>query len=220
MDEIWKPIPGYAGIYEASNLGQVRSLDRESTDRRGRVLRFKGRVIQPSTGRWGHKRVVLYDPPRKAKTITVHRAVMLSFTADRTDEGLVVCHQNGDASDNRLENLRWGTLSSNSRDMERHGTNAYRNRTHCPHGHLLEHPNLVNGKSSRGLRSCRSCHQARSDVREGSILSFQQLSDMRYEMNLLGRRFYTRQRKNWEPSYVSSGFDRRMLEDLPRSRNS
>ena len=28
MEEVWKPIEGYDGLYEVSNLGRVRSLDR------------------------------------------------------------------------------------------------------------------------------------------------------------------------------------------------
>lgn len=28
MEELWKPIEGYEGLYEVSNLGRVRSLDR------------------------------------------------------------------------------------------------------------------------------------------------------------------------------------------------
>lgn len=211
--EIWKPIPEYGDFYEASNLGRIRSTGRERIRADGTRVNKPRQIIQPSTSRFGHKRVVLYTPGRKPKTMTVHRAVMTSFSP-RPEEGFVVCHNNGDAADNRLSNLRWDTLSSNTKDMERHGTNVYRNRTHCPRNHPLEEPNLVAGKLRLGLRGCRSCHQAQSDYREGSLLTKEELSDIRYAMIVSGKRFSTRQRKTWEISFIEAGRDLELIQSL------
>lgn len=216
MDEIWASIPGTSGIYEASNLGRVRSVPRKLATSNGKILNLKGRILSPSTSKWGHKRVNFHFPDGTDQTWTVHRAVMKAFTKDRTEEGLVVCHENGDPSDNRLSNLRWDTLSSNSYDMERHGTNIYRNRTHCPRKHRLTEPNLVAGKLKLGFRSCRACHQARSDLKEGSLLTWEEMSDIRYEMILRDLRFPVRERKGWEIRFIESGRDLILLDDLPR----
>ena len=58
--EIWMPIPDYEGFYEVSNLGRVRSVDREVADRSGRVRIFKGKVRKPVMNRGGYLLVLLY----------------------------------------------------------------------------------------------------------------------------------------------------------------
>ena len=50
MEEIWKDIKGYEGLYQVSNMGRVRSLDRDIvTTYRGTVhtRHYKGRIIKP-----------------------------------------------------------------------------------------------------------------------------------------------------------------------------
>ena len=49
MNEIWKPIKGYEGIYEVSSLGRVRSLDRHIVRKNDADYRLKGRVLTPKT---------------------------------------------------------------------------------------------------------------------------------------------------------------------------
>ena len=43
MEEIWKDVPNYEGLYQVSNLGRVKSLDREFLDKKGKLFRRKGR---------------------------------------------------------------------------------------------------------------------------------------------------------------------------------
>jgi hypothetical protein len=50
----------------------------------------------------------------------VHKLVLEAFTGQPRPEGMVCCHVNGNPSDNRLENLRWGTLRDNAADKRRH----------------------------------------------------------------------------------------------------
>lgn len=211
-NEKWVPVPQYEGYYEVSDLGVVRSLDRTWTRRDGVPFRRKGRVIRPSTGRYGHQRLVLHHDEKPDKTMTVHRIVAIAFLGLKSD--LVVCHENGDPKDNRLSNLRWDTLSSNSLDMERHGTNRYRNRTHCVSGHLLEHPNLVSGKIKAGLRGCRACHQANSDQFLGSVLSPDQSKRLRYQMVMSAKRFKFGQRREYEARYLENGEICDFLDEL------
>lgn len=162
----WKDVQGYEDYYAVSNRGEVWS-------------KRLNRVMSPSTGEWGHLRVVLHSPGVPDKTETVHRLVKLSFDGP-PPEGLVVCHNNGVPSDNRLENLRFGTLSSNMYDRGTHGTDHQRKKTRCPRGHLLAEPNLQTAKLRKGWRSCRSCHQARSDRFNGREGTLKELSDKRY----------------------------------------
>lgn len=119
--EVWKDIPGYEGKYQASDLGRIRSLDR-----RVRVVPhgiettrlIKGRILKP--GKYcksNHVSVVLgHDQIGQP----VHKLVMLAFVGP-CPKGKEVLHGNGDPTDNRLTNLRYGTRSENILDVYRIG---------------------------------------------------------------------------------------------------
>lgn len=86
-------------------------------------------------------------------TVTVHGLVAEVFIGPRP-EGLDVCHNDGDKSNNRASNLRYDTHSENQKDEVRAGRNVYRNRTHCKHGHEFTPENTY---WWNGGRSCREC---------------------------------------------------------------
>lgn len=129
ISEIWKDIPGYEGRYQASDQGRIRSLDRvvQSKNRyTGKPFdrHIKGRILRP--GRFtssGHVSVIL---GHKAWCSPVHTLVMLTFVGP-CPKGMEVCHNNGIASDNRLENLRYDTRSENVKDVVRQST-PHKNR--------------------------------------------------------------------------------------------
>ena len=107
MVEIWKAIPGYEGLYEVSDQGNVRTF------RRG----ANGRLLKPGRMPQGHLSVAL----GRGNSQCVHKLVLLAFVGPAPDRH-ECCHNNGNPADNRLENLRWGTRSDNIRDAVRHGT--------------------------------------------------------------------------------------------------
>ncbi|MBA4475122.1 endonuclease, partial [Lactobacillus paracasei] len=72
--EIWKDIKNYEGLYQISNLGRVRSLDR--VDLQGR--RLKGKVIASFPNRNGYLKVNLYWD-RSIKQVFIHRLVAAAF---------------------------------------------------------------------------------------------------------------------------------------------
>jgi hypothetical protein len=119
--EIWKDIPGYERCYQVSNEGRVRSLDRAITQMsRWGALYTKfvdGVDLRPGRMPAGHMSVSL----GRNNSQCVHKLVLLAFVGP-APEGQECLHKNGDSSDNRLENLRWGTRSDNIRDAVRHGT--------------------------------------------------------------------------------------------------
>lgn len=122
--EEWRPIPGYEDFYEVSNLGNVRSIDRVVLQMRiNRAtpisMRLKGRVLVTQLRR-GRRHVSL-SVDDKVKRRTVYSLVANAFLGG-AKEGMVVCHNNGNPSDDRLENLRWDTHAGNSADMILHGT--------------------------------------------------------------------------------------------------
>ncbi len=103
--EIWKPIPEFNGEYEASNLGNIRSVRCLSS--RGKTLR--GKVLTPINNGNGYMYV-----HAAFKKYAVHRLVASAFIPN-PDGKPQVNHKNGIKNDNRLENLEWCTILENQR---------------------------------------------------------------------------------------------------------
>lgn len=118
--EIWKDIPGYEGLYQASSLGRIRSMDREVFCKNGQVRFYKGQ-IRKLTNSTGEDLRVNLSKDGRFQPYTVHRLIMLTFKGERPND-YDICHGNGDYTDNRLENLRYDTRSQNQIDVYRHGS--------------------------------------------------------------------------------------------------
>ena len=112
--EIWKDVPHVAG-YQVSSIGRVRSIDRVIETTQGQ-RRLQGRILRATMKASGHMLVGL----GRAHKRTVHSLVLEAFVGPcpQGHEGL---HRNGVPSDNRLENLRYGTRSENIDDRVFHG---------------------------------------------------------------------------------------------------
>ena len=108
MREIWKPIPGHPG-YEVSNLGKVRSYCAKG---RGKRLLDVPHILKPAISKNGYHGVGLGEGQFKR----VHYLVLLAFVGPRP-EGLNALHNDDDKSNNRLDNLRYGTQQDNMDDM-------------------------------------------------------------------------------------------------------
>jgi hypothetical protein len=90
----------------------------------------------------------------------VHTLVALAFLGHRPP-GAEVRHLNGNAHDNRVENLCYGTSSENSRDTVQNGNHFQASKTHCTKGHAYDEANTylyVNAQQHR-LRGCRACNR-------------------------------------------------------------
>jgi NUMOD4 motif/HNH endonuclease len=181
--ERWAPIPDYEGYYEASALGRIRSLDRIVPYRGGTPRRIRGHILKQAVDPDDGRHEVRLNRDGKGRTVQVHRLVLLAFRGS-CQPGQEGCHNNGDASDNRLENLRWDTHSENMYDRGRHGTDPKRNRIRCPRGHRLTVPNLVRCVARSGRRACLACSRAQAlqkrAVRHGLSFDFQAVADECY----------------------------------------
>lgn len=123
--ERWLPIPGYEEIYEVSDLGRVRSLDRviyKRVTRDGPFVRTrrKGKILSGALDTHGYWMVNLCVDGT-SKTALVHQLVLTAFVCSKP-EGLECRHLDGVRVNNRLSNLIWGTTLENSEDKKRHGT--------------------------------------------------------------------------------------------------
>ena len=110
--EVWKPIDGYDGIYEVSNMGRVRSLDQKVFNRvLGEFIR-KGQILKPVPNSNGYLRVSLgYKKPKKR--FFVHRLVAKAFIPNDNPEKNCVNHKDFDYTNNAAENLEWVTHLEN-----------------------------------------------------------------------------------------------------------
>lgn len=156
MIETWKPVPTWESLYEVSDLGRVRVLDRTVNSRWGSRRVVPGRVLRPEVTHQNRERVTLHDGDRNER-FSVHRLVLAAFVGPCPD-GMEACHDDDNPRNNRLSNLRWDTKSANHRDKVRNGRNPNSNKTHCPQGHPYSPENTMYSK--RGGRKCRTCQRA------------------------------------------------------------
>ncbi len=126
--ERWLPVVEYEGLYEVSDQGRVRSLDRRVKTWFGDRL-SAGRVLVPKVGKFGYREIGLRDASsgRKPKFVLVHRLVLIAFEGP-PPAGMECRHGNGDNSDCRISNLSWGTHLDNMHDQYVHGTRVYGKR--------------------------------------------------------------------------------------------
>lgn len=105
-DEMWKPVVGYEGLYEVSNLGNVRSLDRYVRGKHEGFQSFiQGKQLKPILSCYGYLRVNLCNSNgRKAKF--VHQLVCLAFLENPNNYGQIN-HKDENPTNNNLENLEW-----------------------------------------------------------------------------------------------------------------
>lgn len=150
MTEEWRPVVGYEGIYEVSDLGRVRSLPRRL------VPNMRLMTLMEAGG--GHLRVCLSRGDGTWVLRYVHALVAEAWHGPRPTARHEVCHNDGDPKNNVASNLRWGTRSDNMWDRVRHGVHHLAARTHCKYGHEFTPENTR--IASQGQRKCRICQRA------------------------------------------------------------
>lgn len=131
----WREIPTHAG-YFASDLGQIKGPRVILTQR-----------VDPT----GYLSVKIRETSQR-----VHRLVLAAF--DGPAAGREGRHLDGNALNNRLSNLAYGTRSDNVLDSVNHGTHVQSRKTHCPAGHGYDEENTY--RDRRGRRTCRACNRA------------------------------------------------------------
>lgn len=107
MNEIWKDIDGYNGLYQISNLGRVKSLGR-----RGKGCSLEDRILKPMINKDGYHLVNLKDINHVAKWFTVHRLVALHFIPN-PDNYKEINHKDEIKGNNIVTNLEWCTREYN-----------------------------------------------------------------------------------------------------------
>ena len=105
--EIWKDIPGFEGLYQASNEGRIRSLTRQ-------VYNYikPGRILKSNIKNSGYLYLSISNGNNKFKHANVHRLVALAFIPN-PDSKPQVNHKDGNRLNNNVDNLEWCTAKEN-----------------------------------------------------------------------------------------------------------
>lgn len=116
MEEIWKDVVGYEGLYLISNLGRVKSVTRKTPD--GRTI--SGKIMSPYLNNGGYFMITL-SMFNKKKRLLIHRLVASTFIPN-PDNKPQVNHIDENKQNNCVNNLNWMTNKEN----QEHGTRTDR----------------------------------------------------------------------------------------------
>lgn len=103
MNEVWLPVSDYCGLYEVSNTGKIRSLDRVVNIQK-HTKKIKGKILSAGNAD-GYRNVVL-SKDGKGKTRFIHRLVAMAFLGQPLP-GQEVNHKDEDRANNHVQNLEW-----------------------------------------------------------------------------------------------------------------
>ena len=112
MSEVWKPVKGYEGIYEVSDLGRVRSLPRMLTDSKGRRHPVPMKILR-AHNRKGYVGYRLCNGSAIVE-FSAHRLVAMAFIPN-PDNLPIVNHRDENPKNNQVSNLEWCDISYNTR---------------------------------------------------------------------------------------------------------
>ena len=112
MSEEWRPVVGYEGLYEVSNLGRVRSCARVVFFINGKHKPYQSRIKALRINQGGYVLVTL-SKNCKRRSFTVHKLVARAFLGP-CEEGIEVNHKDEDKTNNRLDNLEYCTKKYNA----------------------------------------------------------------------------------------------------------
>jgi hypothetical protein len=122
-----KNVINYENIYEISDDGVVYSKERYVGHSSGLPRLVKRKEVSQAIEN-GRRRVTLFKNGER-KRFFVHRLVMQAFVGECPD-GMEVCHNDGNPSNNKVKNLRYDTRVNNAADSARHGTRLNGSKNH------------------------------------------------------------------------------------------
>lgn len=114
-DEVWKDVEGYEGIYQVSNFGRIKSLDRIVPRIDGSVKKVKGKILKTRVSK-GYVLINL-NKDGICKTVSLSRLIATTFIPNEENKP-EVNHIDEDKTNNSISNLEWCTSLENAN----HGT--------------------------------------------------------------------------------------------------
>lgn len=123
-EEIFKDVKGYEGVFQVSNLGNVKSLQRKAFNGHS-MIDIKEKILSQRLSSNGYPKVTFRNQERFHSPM-VHRLVAEAFIQNPENKKQVN-HINGNKSDNRVENLEWVSSMENCchREIKKPNTSVY-----------------------------------------------------------------------------------------------
>lgn len=122
-EEVWKDIKGYEGLYQVSNRGRVKSLERRVVGKNGNMYYYHEKIKKACLMNHGYMVVDLHKNG-KNKHAYIHRLIAEYFIPNPENKPQIN-HKNGIRHDNRIENLEWVTCYENNKHMKEVLKTAY-----------------------------------------------------------------------------------------------
>lgn len=121
MDEIWKDVKGYEGLYQVSNLGRIKSLDRHFIRSNNKSFTYKGKILKGSLDTKGYIQIELKGNGQR-DIRALHRLIAIAFIPNPENKPQID-HLDGNKTNNKVTNLEWVTCRENIRRAWRNGLN-------------------------------------------------------------------------------------------------
>lgn len=170
--EEWKDIKGFESLYQVSNLGRVRSLDKWVKSKNNSIQFRKGCILKPNTNIWGYLQVDLCTN-NVHKMCSIHRLVAQAFKPNPENKP-TVDHINTCRWDNAEWNLKWSTMEEQCDNPL-----TFKHRSECKKGE--KHP--FYGKY--GKEHHRSKPVLQYDIDNNFIKRFDCLMEIERELGIL-----------------------------------
>jgi hypothetical protein len=144
MEEIWKPVKNYEGLYDVSNFGRVKSLTKKRLGGRYNCpMLYKERILSPGKNAQGYFKLDLCKNGKK-KTCRVNRLVAAAFIGE---SALECNHIDGNKENNRVSNLEYCSCSENHKHAYKIGLMDRRGEKH--HLAKLDNAMIANIRENR-----------------------------------------------------------------------
>lgn len=111
MQEEWRDVKEYEGLYQVSNFGRVKSLSRKIKYPNGHIHPYSEKILKEYVTPNGYPSVALGKDGKNTR-VSVHRLVANAFI-DNPDNLPQINHKDGNKQNNNIENLEWITVSNN-----------------------------------------------------------------------------------------------------------
>lgn len=114
IQETWKDIPNYEGIYQISNYGRVKALAKDIVWCKGNIKHQDEMIMKPMVNHNGYLRIALCNKDHKYKKFPIHQLVATAFIGKKPSPKHVVNHKDFNRKNNFVSNLEWVTQRENS----------------------------------------------------------------------------------------------------------
>ena len=170
--EIWKDIKNYEGLYQISNLGRVKSLERKVKNKNGyRVVNEK--ILKPILNNKGYYTYGLRKNS-KLEQFLLHRLIGENFLENKNNYPCIN-HKDGNKLNNNIDNLEWCTYEHNVKEAFRLGLNTYTFQKNFKHNYWI-------GKFGKEHNCSKSVLQY--DMNENLINEWDSITNASRETNI------------------------------------